>query len=192
MKLMPVAVLSLILGVAAVALAAVVLTGCSSASTAASHPAAAPSSAAPSSAAPSPSPSPVSTARLTRSQARRAYAAIVDPSNLARDAVNRDFTDRVPFAQFRRDQKAYLASVRTMAAKLSAVRWPARVAPYVRAMVATDLQASIRCAQAELRARSYSGFDAAFYGPACAEVQNSTNQNASQIRSLLHLPPPEG
>jgi hypothetical protein len=173
----------------AVALAVLAVAGCSSS---ASHPAAGHTSAvsapnpttAPSSAAPSPSPA--STARLTKSQARRAYTEIVDPSNRANNAVGQDYTDRVPLAQYRRDLRAYVAATLTMAAKLGALRWPARVEPYLRAMLSTDVQASIRCARDEMRAHSYGQVDAINSNQDCTEAQNTTN--ADTIRSLLGLP----
>jgi hypothetical protein len=173
----------------AVALAALAVAGCSSST---SHPAAGHTSAvsapnptaAPSSAAPSPLPA--STARLTKRQARRAYTEIVDPSNRLLNAVNQDETDRVPLAQFRQDERALTASLRTMAAKLAAVRWPARVEPYVRAMLSTDVQADIRCDQDEARAKTYAQADAISYNQDCTAA--NTTSNADTIRSMLGLP----
>jgi hypothetical protein len=174
----------------AAALAALALAGCSQASSpAASSPAA--SSPAASPAAPSPSPSPASTARLTRRQAARAYTAIVDPANRLGDAVNQDYTDRAPLAQYRRDSRAYIASLRVMSARLSAVRWPARVEPYVRAMVATDVVADIRCEQDLLKARSYAQADTINYTSQDCTEAASNGSNPSTIRSLLGLPPPQ-
>ena len=178
------------LNMPALALAALALAGCASnashpaaAHTAATSPAAAPSSPA---ASLSPSPSPVSTARLTIRQAARAYTEAVDPSNRAGDVINNDYTDRVPLAQFRRDEHAYIASLRTVTAKLAAVRWPARVGPYVTAMLSTDVPADIRCTQDELRAHSYSQVDTISFNQDCTAGANTSN--ADTIRSLLHLP----
>jgi hypothetical protein len=114
----------------------------------------------------------------------------VDPANRLIDAVNQDYTDRAPLAWFHRDQRAYIASLRVMSARLAAVRWPARVEPYVRAMVATDVQADMRCTQDELKARSYGQVDVIEYtSQDCIAAQNASN--ASTIRSLLGLPPPQ-
>jgi len=174
------------------AAAVLALAGCSSAATTASTTASRPAAAPPSSAAPSPaapSPSPASTARLTRSQARHAYAGIVDPSNQLESEVSQDDTDQVPLAKFHADLRAYLASVRAAGRQLAATRWPARVQPYVTAMVATDLQADIRCAQQLLKVHSYAQADSLSYtSQDCTATQNESN--ASTIRSLLGLPPP--
>ncbi len=179
---------------AALAALALALAGCGSASPpiaaqappAASSAPAAPSSAAPSS--PAPSPSPASTARLTRHQAARTYTALVDPSNRALDLVNEDYTDRAPLAQFRQDSRAYVASLRTLATQLTAVRWPARVEPYARAMAATDVLADIRCAQEELAKHSYNAVEqVSLTSQDCTAADNATS-NASTIRSMLNLP----
>jgi hypothetical protein len=176
------------------ALAALALAGCASST---SHPAAAHTSAvsapnpaaAPSSAAPSPAPSPASTARLTKHQAARAYTAIVDPSNRALDVVNEDYTDRVPLAQFHQDERAYLATLRAIGPRLTAVRWPRRVEPYVRAMVSTDVQADIHCAQDELRAGGYNrAQQVSLTNQACTAAVNATS-NPGTIRTMLGLPP---
>jgi hypothetical protein len=180
----------------AVALAALAVAGCSSST---SHPAAGHTSAvsapnptiAPSSVAPSPSPSPTSTARLTKRQARRAYTEIADPSNRLLNAAGQDYTDRVPFVQYRRDERAYIASLLEAAAKLAAVRWPARVEPYIRAMISTDVQADIRCTQDQLRAHSYAQADSInLSSQDCTAAQNTSN--ADTIWSMLGLPSLEG
>jgi hypothetical protein len=172
--------------IAVAVLAAQALAGCSSGS--ASHPAthAAPSSpaAAPSSAAPSPSPA--SAAVLTRHQAARAYTEIVDPSNRAGDTVNQDQTDRVPMAQFHADARAYLAALKVTAARLAAVRWPARVEPYIHAMLTTDVQADFRCYRELRAATSYSQVNSLSFNQDCTAVENTSN--ADTIRSLLGLP----
>jgi hypothetical protein len=176
------------LNMAALALAALALAGCASNASlpAAAHTAATSPAAAPSSPAALPSPLPASTARLTIRQAARAYTEAVDPSNQAGDVINNDYTDRVPLAQFRRDEHAYITSLRTVTAKLAAVRWPARVGPYVTAMLSTDVPADIRCTQDELRAHSYSQVDTISFNQDCTAGANTSN--ADTIRSLLHLP----
>jgi len=174
---------------AALALAALAAAGCGSS---ASHPAAAHTvtspAAAPSPAAPSPSPtaSPAPAARLTIRQAKRAYVAIVDPYNRDVAGLNQDYTDRAPMAQFRRDSRAEVAALRLASARLSAVRWPAAVAPYVSAMVSTDLAVSIRCVADQSRAMSYAQVDSMGFNRACTEAQNTSS--ADTIRSLLNLP----
>jgi hypothetical protein len=173
-------------------MAVLAVAGCSSST---SHPAAGHTSAvsapnptaAPSSAAPSPSPSPASTARLTKRQARRAYGEIVDPYDRATNTVNQDYTDGVPFLQFRRDVRAEMASLRVMTAKLAAVRWPARIEPYVRAMLSTDMQANLRCIQDELKGHSVGQVESIHNSSQnCTEGQNTSN--ADTIRSMLGLP----
>lgn len=170
-------------------LAALLLAACGSAGShpAAAHTAAASPAAAPSSAAPSPSLTPTpAPARLTIRQAARAYTEIVDPFNRTADAVNRDETDRAAMAQFRADARAYGAAERTMVATLSAVRWPARVAPYVHAMLSTDIAADLRCFRKLQAARSYNQVNAISFNQDCTAAANTSN--ADTIRSLLHLP----
>ncbi|HVB45259.1 MAG TPA: hypothetical protein VNF47_21495 [Streptosporangiaceae bacterium] len=130
-------------------------------------------------------------ARLTTQQAARAYLRIVDPVNRATGTVNTDRADDVLFSQFRADTRTYVAALRKGDAQLRATRWPARVQPYVTAMLLTYDPASIRCAQAEAAAGSY----------AAATSVSSTNQDCiaaqdigdpQQIRALLHLPPMQG
>lgn len=160
----------------------VVIAGCgSSASTPAAHAPATSPAVTPSSVAPSPSPT--STAKLTISQARRVYVRIVDPSNRILDAITQDYTDQVPMAQFRHDQLASIVALR----KLAAVRWPARVGPYVRAMLSTDVVADIRCARDQEKVSGYNPDEYRPYGQACTAAQNTNN--ADTIRSLLHFPP---
>jgi hypothetical protein len=173
---------------AVLATGALVLTGCASQHSAAvSAPVS--SARAPSSSTPgSPSPSPSPTARLTISQARRTYTALVDPSNRMVDATNNDAQDAAPMAQFRRDTRAYIASLKVLNRKLAEVRWPARVQPYITAMRSTDLAADIKCSQAELRASSYGQANLISSANTwCTASQTTTNAN--EIRSLLHLPP---
>jgi hypothetical protein len=175
----------LISALATLALAA----GCSSSS----HPVAQATAtkavtAAPSSLLPSPSPSPSSTARLTMRQAARAYARIVDPANRLLNAAGQDITDAVPLAQFHADLRAAIAAFRVMSARLAAVRWPDRVAPYITAMLGTDVVAHIRCAQDLLKARNYSQANNISFNQDCTQAQNTSN--AGTIRSLLHLPSP--
>lgn len=138
----------------------------------------------------SPSPVPVPTAGLTVRQARRAYVAIVHPFNRTGAVLISDFNDRVPIAQYRSDLRADAAAVRTAKARLAAVRWPARVLPYVRAMISTDLAAAIECDRALLKAHSYNRAETIGLGQACTASDNQ--DYAAAIRSVLGLPPPAG
>ncbi len=98
--------------------------------------------------------------RLTIAQARNAYRHIVDPGNRANDAVNTDMTDAAPLTQFRADVAAFIAFNRRLPGELRSVRWPARVQPYVDAMILTDILDNVRCFTAISRAPSYSNVQA--------------------------------
>jgi hypothetical protein len=119
-------------------------------------------------------------------QARRAYIQAVDPYNRALDAVNQDYTDRVPMAQFHSSSLAEIAALHSVRSKLDSVRWPAPITPYIHAQLTTDLRADLRCARDQLSASSYSQADTISYNQDCTEAQNTSN--ADTIRSLLHLP----
>ena len=73
-----------------------------------------------------------------------------------------------------------------MAARLAAVRWPARVEPYVHGMLSTDIAADLRCAGEQQAARSYNQVSIILSNQDCTAAANTSN--ADTIRSLLHLP----
>jgi hypothetical protein len=168
---------------AALAVAALVLAGCSQASphTSAGSPAAA--SSAPHSAVPSPS----STGPLTVSQARHVYVSLVDPSNRADAQVGNDAQDAAPIGQYRRDVRALIASLELLNRKLAAVRWPVRVQPYIDAMGSTDVAAQIKCFQRLQGASTYSQANTIFDTNSWC-LASQQDANASEIRTLLHLP----
>ena len=113
---------------------------------------------------------------------------ILDPSNAIADAISRDYTDAAPFSQYRADALAYVKAVCGADRQLRAVRWPARVQPYITAMLLTFEPAAIRCtragAAAGSRAAAASVNDT---NPDCQAVNDSTIPDT--IRSMLHLPP---
>jgi hypothetical protein len=177
---------------AAIACVALSEAGCGGGGTQAGHTATATTASAtatavsPAPTSPSPIPSQAATV-LTISQARAIYQRIVDPGNRATDAVNTDSTDAAPLSQFRADVARVIAADRTFAHQLRACRWPARVQPYISAMLLTDLPDTIACYTAIERAPSYGD----------AQVVNETNQsciassgsnNADQVWALLGLP----
>jgi hypothetical protein len=111
----------------------------------------------------------------------------VDPYNRARAAAGQDYTDRLPVAQYRRDVRAEIAALREAMTTLAAIRWPARVAPYVHALRTTDMIADLGCERDLAKARSYGQADTISFNQVCTQAQNTNN--ADTIRSLLHLPP---
>jgi hypothetical protein len=125
---------------------------------------------------------------LTRKQAARAYTRIVDPANRLLDAMNNDTRDQAPFAQFRADAGAFVAAIRKVDGQLTAVRWPARVQPYITALIGTLDAPLITCAQAEAKAGGY-----ARASVMDVERQDCTAADASTIpdtiRQMLGLPP---
>jgi hypothetical protein len=174
-----------------VAVAAVaVLAGCTT-STSTSTPArSTPASSTSSTPAPSrvstPAPSPAGP--LTRRQAARAYTRIVDPGNRVLDAVNSDVTDRAPWRRFVADSRAWIATLRALDRDLTAIRWPAKVQPYITAMTGTLDPADIGCAQAMIKAGSYAKADLVNYtNQDCQAAGDSTLPDT--IRRMLHLPP---
>jgi len=147
-----------------------------------------PSSPSPAGATASPSPSPSATARLTRKQAARLYVRIVDPMNRSLDAYQTDGSDNAPWQQFVADVRTFIRNETRAQHQLLAVRWPVRVEPYVRAMVTTDLAAGERCAREMIAAGSYATVtNVTSYNADCTATNNDAN--ATQIRSLLGLPP---
>jgi hypothetical protein len=126
--------------------------------------------------------------RLNRKQAARAYVRIVGPWNALTDAINRDYTDAAPFSQYRADARALVRALRGVSSQFRAVRWPARVQPYVTSMLLTYIPANVRCTKAGIAAGSNSA----------ATTVNDTNQDClaasdstipDTIRSMLGLPP---
>jgi len=79
-----------------------------------------------------------------------------------------------------------MAALRATEAKLESVRWPARIAAYVRALLTTDLVANLGCERDILKARSYGQADIIGGNQVCTETANTAN--ADTIRSLLRLP----
>ena len=74
-----------------------------------------------------------------------------------------------------------------MGRQLRAVRWPPKVEPYVLAMTTTDMAADVRCSRAEVAAGNYTAETNVSSSADCNADQGT---NASEIRSLLGLPPP--
>jgi hypothetical protein len=125
---------------------------------------------------------------MTRKQARAAYTRIVDKGNRLTDLANNDYTDRVAWSQFVADLRAANAALRKEVRELAAVRWPARIQPYVLAMVATDFPANIACHEAMIKSGSYTGVDTANATNAdCRAASASTTPDT--IRDRLGLPP---
>ncbi len=167
--------------------AAAVLTACS-----ASHPSTAASPPAPvtSAAAASPSPRPVSTARLTKKQAARAYARIVNRGNALTDDLNREYTDDEPWSQIEATSAAYVKEMRAEIRELRAVRWPRNVEPYITAMTLTDFPAAIRCTKAQMAAGAVAAANTVLNtNEDCVAQANETDPGI--IRGRLGLPPPE-
>ena len=173
--------------IAASVLAVLMLAACSSArpqtaaaTAAANTPA---TSSAPHSVAPTPSP----TGPLTVSQARHVYVSLVDPSNRTDAQVGNDVQDAAPIGQYRHDVRSLIASLELLNRKLAAVRWPVRVQPYIDAMRSTDVAAQIKCFQRLQGASTYSQANTIFATNSwCLASQQGAN--ASEIRTLLHLP----
>jgi hypothetical protein len=57
----------------------------------------------------------------------------VDSLNRVVAAENTDIQDGAPFSQVRADELAYAAAMRTAARQLQAIRWPARIQPFITA-----------------------------------------------------------
>ena len=132
----------------------VVLTGCGAVShpqAAATHQATADNEGTVSS---SPTPS-VSAPLLTMQQAAAVYTRIVDPGNRAGGVLSSDAQDKVPFSQYQRDAALYVTAVQRQEAELRAVRWPAKIQPYITAMLLTDTPADVQCTQSLAAAGSY-------------------------------------
>ena len=176
--------------------AAAALAGCSGGThgspSAAHTTAAAPvTSAATASATASPSPAASPSApvrRMTKKQAARAYVRIIDPGNTLSDAMNRDNTDAAPFSQYKADARAYIKAIRITERQLRAIRWPARVQPYVTAMLLTFEPANIRCVQTGIAAGSNAAAaNVNDFNQDCLAASDSTLPDT--IRSMLGLPP---
>ena len=71
-------------------------------------------------------------------QAAAVYTRIVDPGNGAGGVLSSDVQDKVPFSQYQRDAALYVTAVQRQEAELRAVRWPAKIQPYITAMLLTD------------------------------------------------------
>lgn len=136
-----------------------------------------------------PASSPTHTARMSRSQAARAYLRIIDPANRDNDAVVTDTSDKPPFSQFVADARAYVRDTIQAEHQLLADRWPTGVEPYVRAMATTDMPADVTCYRRMAAAGSYGQANNVSFSNVC---QADTGANATQIRQALHLPPLNG
>lgn len=135
----------------------------------------------------SPTPS-VSAPLLTMQQAAAVYTRIVDPGNRAGGVLSSDVQDKVPFSQYQRDAALYVTAVQRQEAELRAVRWPAKIQPYITAMLLTDTPADVQCTQSLAAAGSYTA--AQVVGTASQAC--STSGNASipdEIRRMFSLPP---
>lgn len=123
--------------------------------------------------------------RLTMTQARAAYSRISKPFNAAVAVVNRDVAGTAPWSKFRADTLAVVSANRAWARRIGAVRWPARVQPYITAMLRTDVPAEIRCDRAMAAAGGMQAATSVFNTDGdCRD----TTANADKIRAILHLP----
>ncbi len=119
--------------------------------------------------------SPTSAGRLTMRQAETAYVHIVQPGTALADKLAGAASGTGPFSKFRTDALAYVGELRREIGKFQAVRWPASVAPRIKAMVRTEFPADINCLQAMVAAGSMAASQAvAGSNHDCMVADNST------------------
>jgi hypothetical protein len=174
---------------AAIAAAAVLAAGCGHAAQHVSAPATSPAArAATVPAAAVPATPPAAGPRLTIKQAAAAYVRIIDPANRLAAIAGSDITDAAPFSQYQADARAFIRAIRAGDRQLRAIRWPARVQPYITAMLLTFEPADIRCARAEVASGSSDAASTTGYTDQdCIDAGNSTIPDT--IRTMLRLPP---
>ena len=125
---------------------------------------------------------------LTIKQAAAVYLRIVDPGNRVVIKLNNDVGHHAPFSRVRADLLAAAGAARLIIKQFDAVRWPAKVQPWITAMAQTFEQANIRCFEEEAASRSLARYATVTKeSEDCTASSNVTDPN--QIRSLLGLPP---
>lgn len=130
-----------------------------------------------------------SPARLTMAQARAEYSDISAPFNAAVAVVNSDARHGTTWPKFKTDVLAAVAANKTWERRIREKRWPAKIQPYIDAMLRTEVPAEISCDQSMAAAGSLQGAADVFSGDgACRD----STKNADTIRKILNLPPTFG